>query len=83
MIYKLETGIPITPRKYSTGLSNNSKYGFHQLKPGDSVFVPANAKEVQTIRTNAGQWFRKRGFASVTRAANIGGIPGVRVWCIN
>ena len=71
MAYQIDTGIKIPASKYGTG---TGKYPWHQLKSGDSFFVPET--RLASSKSRPGTPLFKT--SSRVRVEN--GVKGIRVW---
>jgi hypothetical protein len=86
MKFTIENNVPVPPLDYSHLKPRESKYPFDTMKPGDSIFIPGNAKAQLAAVNAAYSWKGRNPGSDVTtrtkQTATINGkvVEGCRIW---
>ena len=86
MNFTIENNVPVPPLDYSHLKPRQAKYPFDTMKPGDSIFIPGNAKAQLSAVSAAHSWKARNPGSNITARTKQTGISngkvveGCRIW---
>ncbi len=75
---RFDDGVPVPEFRRGAPRPPVSKYGFHDMLAGQSVFIAG--KTANDLQGTTRHWARKLGATFTARTREEGGVRGVRIW---